>query len=101
MKDFYPTPQNVTQEFIDAIEREGFLSAPRTKTNAEILEDLRIDVSEAHRFGYAPPPRLPTYEEIGAYLHRAVNPTPADRAAAMLNGEPRSPVKARYPGMSL
>lgn len=62
----------------------------RQKTADEIRQDMKDFIEqETKRFSEPLPPSkpLPTHEEITAYLHRLANPTPADRAASMLNGE--------------
>lgn len=105
MKDFYPSPLEIPQEFIDAIARESYLSPIqdelRSKTREQIFEDFRQVIDAARTSAPQPYAPMPSLEEIGAYLHRAANPTPADRAAATLNGEepPHGPL--RYPAMVL
>jgi len=66
------------------------MSEWRTKTVDEIRQDMRDWFAEASKKMSEPLPPyapMPTYEEMTAALHRLANPTPADRAVEMLNGE--------------
>jgi hypothetical protein len=105
MKDFYPSPLEINRELIDSIARESYLSTPHEwhhKTREQIFADFRevLDAARAPAVTRAHVP-MPTLEEIGAHLHRAANPTPADRAADTLNGEPPKHGPLRYPAMVL
>lgn len=51
----------------------------------QIGEDFRAVLVRNEPMRYAPPKPIPTYEEMAAQMDRAMNPTPAERAANMLN----------------
>jgi hypothetical protein len=61
---------------------------------AEMAEQVRRDICAGFEWWkrqtetslYPPARPMPTYEEMTAALHRAANPTPADRAATILSG---------------
>lgn len=58
------------------------------KTREQIVADFRSMFDTALFMNPVPTHvSTVTHEEITAHLHRLVNPTPADRAASMLNGE--------------
>lgn len=56
------------------------------EVSAQIREDFQSVFSGTNEpRPYTPPAPFQTYEEVRASWHRAMNPTPADRAAHMLN----------------
>jgi hypothetical protein len=73
-------------------------AAELAEVRAEMAEQVRRDFQAGfdmmlrqHNEALYPRARpMPTYEEMTAALHRAANPTPADRAAEILNGRPAS-----------